>query len=55
MKQLRETGEIIAYNNYLLRVSIDGREITAFESGRIILQAQDKGHAETVVSEILGV
>lgn len=55
MDRLRETGETIADNEYLLRVSIDGREITAFDSGRIILQARDKGHAETVVSEILGV
>jgi len=55
MKRLRETEEIIADNDYLLRVSFDGREITAFKSGRIILQARDKGHAETVVSEILGV
>lgn len=55
MKRLREIGDIIADNDYLLRVSVDGREITAFNTGRIILQAQDKGHAETVVSEILGV
>jgi molybdopterin/thiamine biosynthesis adenylyltransferase len=55
MKRLRESGDVIADNNYLLRVSINDREITAFYSGRIILQAQDKGHAENVVSEILGV
>lgn len=55
MKRLRESGDIIADNDYLLRVSINDREITAFDSGRIILQAQDKGHAENVVSEILGV
>lgn len=55
LDRLRETGEIIADNSYLLRVSIDGREITVFDSGRIILQARDKGHAETVVSEVLGV
>ncbi len=55
MNRLRETGDIIADNDYLLRVSVEGREITAFESGRIILQAQDKGHAETVLSEILGI
>lgn len=53
--RLRESGDIIADNDYLLRVSVDGREITAFESGRIILQARDKGHAETILSEILGV
>jgi len=55
MTRLRETGDTIADNDYLLRVSIDGREITAFDSGRIILQAKDKGHAETVLSEILGI
>jgi len=53
--RLRDVGEIIADNDYLLRVSVDGREITAFESDRMILQADDKGHAETVVSEVLGV
>jgi adenylyltransferase/sulfurtransferase len=55
LDRLRKIGEKIADNDYLLRVSIDGREITVFDSGRIILEAQDKGHAETVVSEILGV
>jgi adenylyltransferase/sulfurtransferase len=55
LDRLRKIGEKIADNAYLLRVSIDGREITVFDSGRIILEAQDKGHAETVVSEILGV
>lgn len=55
INRLREKGDVIADNDYLLRVKLDGREITAFNSGRIILQARDKGHAETVVSEILGV
>lgn len=53
--RLKETGDVIAENEYLLRVSTDGREITAFNSGRLILTAKDKGHAETIVSEILGV
>jgi len=55
LKRLKHTGDIIADNEYLLRVCLDGREITVFNSGRIILEARDKGHAETVVSEILGV
>lgn len=55
LERLKETGEIIADNNYLLKVSIDERTLTAFNSGRIILEARDKGHAENMVSEILGV
>lgn len=54
-ERLRETGEIITENNYLLRASVDGRQITVFDSGRVILQARDKGHAENIISEILGV
>lgn len=53
--KLRALGEVIADNNYLLRVNLDGREITVFDSDRIIVEARNKGHAETVVSEILGV
>lgn len=54
-ERLKEMGEVIADNSYLLRVSVEDREVTAFESGRIILEARDRGHAEAFVSEILGV
>lgn len=50
-----QADRILVQNSYLLRASIDDRELTAFESGRIILEAEDKGHAEAVVSEILGI
>lgn len=55
VKNLKETGEVLAENSYLVRVKTDGRKITVFNDGRIILEARDKGHAEALVSEKLGI
>ncbi|QKQ98458.1 hypothetical protein GKQ38_02945 [Candidatus Nanohaloarchaea archaeon] len=52
--KLEKLGDIIADNEYLTRAEIDGREVTVFEDGRVILNARDRGHAEALVSEILG-
>jgi adenylyltransferase/sulfurtransferase len=48
-------GQKIAENKYLVRIRYEGRNIALFDSGRIIVEAEDEGHAEATVSEILGI
>lgn len=52
LEHLKEAAEIISENEYLLRVKINGRELTAFRSGRVIVEAEDQGHAEAIVTEM---
>lgn len=54
-RKLLELGEVSAENEYLVRAKVDDREISVFNDGRVILKARDKGHAEALVSEILGI
>lgn len=54
-EKLAELGEISAENEYLIRAEVDGRKISIFNDGRVILKARDKGHAEALVAEILGI
>ena len=54
-EKLAELGEVSAENKYLIRASVNGREISVFDDGRIILRAKDKGHAEALISEIMGI
>lgn len=49
-----QCSKVIADNEYLLRVELKGREFTLFKSGRAIIEAEDKGHAEAVFSETVG-
>ena len=42
-------------NEYLVKASIDDRKLTVFKDGRAIVQANDKGHAEQLISETLGI
>lgn len=48
-------GEKVAENNYLLRINYEGRNVVFFDSGRVIVEAEDEGHAEATVSEIMGI
>lgn len=54
-ERLKSAGEVLADNEHLVRVDIDGREFTLFRSGRAILEAEDRGHAEARFSEVLGI
>jgi len=54
-EKVKSQGEIVSENKYVLRVKIDGRSIALFSSGRVILEAKDRGHAESLLSEIVGV
>lgn len=54
LESLREAGKVKAENDYLTRVEVKGREIVLFRSGRAIVQAEDRGHAESVFSEVVG-
>lgn len=49
------SDEEIADNKYLVRSVVEGDEITVFRDGRAIVRARDAGHAESKVSELLGV
>lgn len=53
-KRIKDVGELVAENNYLTRVEINGRVFTLFRSGRAIIEARNKDHAEALYSEIIG-
>lgn len=55
IEKIRELGEDVKENKYLVRAIIDGREFVAFRSGRAIVEAEDEDHAEQVFSEVVGV
>lgn len=42
-------------NSYLVRAVFNGRNMTIFKDGRVIVEAEDKGHAEQLISEKLGI
>lgn len=54
-EKIRKIGKVVTENDYVLRAKVNGRNLALFRSGRIILEAEDKGHAESIVSETLGV
>ncbi len=54
LERLREMGEVIADNDYLLRTLINGREFVLFNSGRAVVEARDSNEAEARLSEVLG-
>ena len=45
-------GELIAENDFLVRIEYEGRELTFFDSGRVILEARDEDHAEATLGEM---
>lgn len=55
VESLREVGDIVSENEYLVRGSYEGGEIVLFRSGRAIIEAEDKGHAKSVFSEVVGI
>lgn len=52
---LRQAGEVFSDNDYLVRAEVDGRNVALFRSGRVIIEAEDRGHAESLFSEIIGI
>ena len=52
---LRENSEVISDNEYLTRAEVEGRNFVLFRSGRAIIEAKDRGHAESIFSEIIGI
>ncbi|MFB6180973.1 MAG: ThiF family adenylyltransferase [Candidatus Nanohalobium sp.] len=50
-----EAEELKASNSYLVRGCVDGREIVVYRSGEILVEAENSGHAEAVLSEVLGI
>lgn len=53
-ERLRESGQVIADNDYLVRISIEDREFTLFSSGRAIVDAENRNRAEARFDQILG-
>lgn len=49
------SDKILADNEYLLRVEVDGREFALYRSGGALLEADDRGHAEALFSEVVGI
>lgn len=54
LEKLENLMENTSINSYLVRGSYRGSPMTFFRDGRAIIQAEDKGHAEAVYSEIVG-
>lgn len=52
---LRKQGEVIADNDYILRVEMEDGEFALYRSGGALLEAEDKGHAEARFSEVVGI
>ena len=55
IESVKEACEVITENSFLVRVEYEGYELTFFRSGRIIVEAEDQGHAEALVSEVAGI
>jgi len=55
MTNLRELSNSYKENDYLIKTDIKGDSLTVFKSGRVIVEAEDEGHARQKVSELLGV
>lgn len=53
--KVKQVADSFTENDYLVRAEIDGRNTTFFRDGRAIIEAKDKGHAEAIYSEIVGV
>lgn len=53
--RLKEEGEIVADNEFILRAKVDGKEFALYRSGGALLEAEDRGHAEARFSEIVGI
>lgn len=54
-RRLKLHGEVIAENEFILRVKIEGKEFALYRSGGALVEARDPGHAEARFSEILGI
>jgi molybdopterin/thiamine biosynthesis adenylyltransferase len=50
-----DLGEKLVENDFLFRMRYEGKELTFFRTGRVIVEAEDVGHAEALVSEIAGI
>lgn len=53
-ERLRELGEVVADNDCVTRAIIDKKSFALFRSGRAIIEARDRGHAEARFDELLG-
>lgn len=54
-ERLKEQADNFTENDYLIRAELEGRSFTLFKEGRAIIEARDKGHAEAIYSETIGV
>lgn len=55
LEKVKNAAENFTENEYLIRVYLGDRQATFFRDGRAIIEARDRGHAEAIYSEIVGV
>lgn len=54
-ERLKQQADRFKENDYLVRAEVNGHEFTLFDDGRAIIEARDRGHAEAIYSETIGV
>lgn len=54
-QKIKEQADSFTENEYLIRAELNGRTATFFRDGRAIIEAKDRGHAEAIYSETVGV
>jgi len=54
-EKLKKVADSFTENEYLVRAEVKDRSFTLFNDGRAIIEAEDKGHAEAIYSETLGI
>ncbi|MFB6209411.1 MAG: ThiF family adenylyltransferase [Candidatus Nanohaloarchaea archaeon] len=55
IERLKAEADSFSENDYLLKSKFKARSVTVFRSGRVIVEAEDRGHAEALLNEIAGV
>ncbi|MFT4892914.1 MAG: molybdopterin/thiamine biosynthesis adenylyltransferase [Candidatus Nanohaloarchaea archaeon] len=54
-EKIKEQADSFTENEYLIRAELNGRNAVFFRDGRAIIEAKDRGHAEAIYSETVGV
>lgn len=54
-EKLKKSGEVIKENKYLVRANLEDKEFTLYRSGGALIEAENKGHAKSRLSEIVGI
>jgi len=55
IESIRNLAEEVEENEYLLKAEFRDRDLVAFRSGRFMVEAKSRDHAEEVIAEVVGV